>query len=220
MRGRGFMPIELAVASFVIGVAVLALAAVLHLGQRAATESDGDTRVALFAADAIATLRLLNDRAATDPDPEAWVKLWAKWDPNSMDPDPEKGWARTLRWANSEPMASEGTIITQFTGFASDVWQADRPDDLPCLDTSLGIHTNFWCPARLVPETADAANSVRADFALRYALGIQAGETTDVGGRVEPRYYAVTLHVWNGLSVSADAGSTFFAVFANEGRLP
>ena len=201
MRSRGFMLIELAVASFVIGVAVLALAAVLHLGQRAATESDADTRATLFAADAIATLRLLNDRAATDPDPEAWANLWAQIDPNDK----------------THP---GGTIITQFTGFASDVWQADRPDDLPCLDTSRGVHTNFWCPARLVSETAGAANSVRADFALRYALGIQAGEYHDVGDRTEPRYYAVTLHVWNGLSVAADEGSTFFAVFANEGRLP
>lgn len=195
------MLIELAVASFVIGVAVLALAAVLHLGQRAATESDGDTRAALFAADAIATLRLLNDRAATDPDPEAWADLWAQ-----IDPDNE-----------THP---GGTVITQFTGFASAVWQADRPDDLPCLDTSHGVHTNFWCPARLAPETAGAANPVRADFALRYALGIQAGEELNIGDRTEPRYYAVTLHVWNGLSVAADEGSTFFAVFANEGRLP
>ncbi len=198
MMKRGFMLIELAVASFVIGVAVLALAAVLHLGQRAATESDGDTRTALFAADAIATLRLLNDRAAADPDPEAWSRLWAQIDPGE----------------------SGGTVITQFTGFASSVWQADRPDDLPRLDTSRGVHTNFWCPARLVPEAADTANPVRTDFALRYAFAIQAGENHDVGGRTEPRYYAVTLHVWNGLSVSADAGSTFFAVFANEGRLP
>ena len=73
MRGRGFMLIELAVASFVIGVALLALAAILHLGQRAATDSDAATRAALFADDAIATLRLLNDRAASDPDAETWT---------------------------------------------------------------------------------------------------------------------------------------------------
>ena len=201
MKLSGFMLIELAVASFVIGVAVLALVAVLHLGQRAATESDGDTRAALFAEDAIATLRLLNDRAAADPDPEAWSRLWAQIDPDDQ----------------THP---GGIVITQLTGFASDVWEADQTGDLPRLDTSRGVHTNYWCPARLVREADGAANLVRADFALRYALSIQAGETHDVGDRAEPRYYAVTLHVWNGVSVAADVGSTFFAVFANKGRMP
>ncbi len=197
MKHRGFMLIELAVASFVIGVAVLALAAVLHVGQRAATESDGDTRTALFADDVIATLRLLNDRAATDPDPETWSKLWATLDPHNG-----------------------GTVITQLTGFASGVWEADQAGDLPRIDTSHGVHTNFWCPARLASENDDAADLVRADFALRYAIASQAGERMDIGDRVEPRYYSVTLHVWNGLSVAADAGGTFFAVFSNQGGLP
>ncbi len=196
MRRRGFMLIELAVASFVIGVALLALAAILHLGQRAATDSDAATRAALFADDAIATLRLLNDRAASDPDAETWSKMWSD-----------------LR---------NGSVITQLTGFASGVWVPDWNDSLPCLDTSQGVHTNFWCPAS-VKQEADEANFVRADVALRYAISIMpSSETEDVGlSHEQPRYYAVTLHVWSGTSLATESSdTTFFAVFTNQRRLP
>jgi type II secretory pathway pseudopilin PulG len=196
MRDRGFMLIELAVASFVIGVALLALAAILHLGQRAATDSDAATRAALFADDAISTLRLMNDRAASDPDAEAWVKMWSN--------------------------LLSGSVITQLTGFASGVWVSDWNDSLPCLDTSLGVHTNFWCPAS-VKQEGNGANFARADVALRYAVSIvPSSETEDVGiGYEQPRYYAVTLNVWSGTSLTTESSdTTFFAVFTNQRRMP
>ena len=214
------MLIELAVASFVIGVAVLALAAILHLGQRASTDSDVSTRAALFADDALATLRLMNDRAATDQDPEQWARLWARLDPNSL--NSRGGWARNVNWVNPESMNSGGTIITQLTGFASEVWVPDGNDSLPSLDTSAGVHTNFWCPASVKPE-GSGANFVRADFALRYAIGITpSDETEDTGrGYALPRYFAVTLHVWGGTSLATESSdTTFFAVFTNQRRMP
>ncbi len=223
MRRSGFMLIELAVASFVIGVAVLALAAIIHLGQRAATDSDASTRAALFADDVLSTLRLMNDRAATDPDREAWCKLWAELDPGSDE------WTRGISWINPEPIDSGGTIITQLTGFASDVWVPDqsRPlsekvRSLPHLDTSYGVHTNYWCPARVKRE-GNEANAVRADFSLRYALSIApSGEKEDSGlGYDQPRYFAVTLHVWSGTSLATESSdTTFFAVFSNQRRMP
>lgn len=200
MRHRGFMLIELAVASFVISVAVLALAAILHLGQRAATDSDAATRAALFADDVLATLRLMNDQTASDPDPDAWRKLWARLDPDS----------------------SGGTVITQLTGFASGVWVPDGSGALPCIDTSPGVHTNFWCPAGVKRE-AGGVKLVRADFALRYAISIaHAGETVDTGrGTEEARFYSVTLHVWSGTSLASESSdTTFFAIFSNQRRLP
>ncbi len=196
MTRRGFMLIELAVASFVIGVAVLALAAIIHLGQRAATDSDASTRAALFADDVLSTLRLLNDRAATDPDPEVWNKMWSE-----------------LR---------SGAVITQLTGFASEVWVPDESRSLPCLDTSQGIHTNFWCPAN-VRQEGTGAKLVRADVALRYAINIvSSSETENTGlGYEQPRYYAVTLHVWSGTSLATESSdTTFFAVFSNQRRMP
>ena len=223
MRRKGFMLIELAVASFVIGVAVLALAAIIHLGQRAATDSDASTRAALFADDALSTLRLMNDRAASDPDPEAWTKLWAKLDPDSDD------WTGNISWNNSEPIESGGTIITQLTGFASDVWVpdqshplTDKARSLPHLDTSRGVHTNFWCPANVRNE-GSGANLVRADFSLRYALSISpSSENEDSGfGYDQPRYFAVTLHVWSGTSLATESSdTTFFALFSNQRRMP
>ena len=193
MRRRGFMLIELAVASFVIGVAVLALVAVLHVGQRAATDSDGATRAALFADDVFTTLRLMNDRAAADPDPEVWAELWEG--------------------------LYEGSVITQLAGFASEVWEEDSAGDLPRLDTSRGVHTNFWCPARLRRGVGDAVELVRADFALRYAVSIAKGDPVAVGDRAEPIYYSVTLHVWPGTSTASDTGTDFFSVFCNPGRM-
>ena len=196
MRRRGFMLIELAVASFVIGVAVLALAAVIHLGQRAAMDSDASTRAALFADDALTTLRLLNDRAASDPDDDAWNQMWSE--------------------------LSDGAVITQLTGFASEVWVPDGSDSLPCLDTSYGVHTNFWCPAG-VKRRGDEADFVRADFALRYAVTIESSAEKEKarGDSERPRYYAVTLHVWGGTSLASESSdTTFFAVFTNQRRLP
>ncbi len=196
MKRQGFMLIELAVASFVIGVAVLALSAIIHLGQRAATDSDASTRAALFADDVLSTLRLLNDRAATDPDPEVWNKMWSE-----------------LR---------SGAVITQLTGFASEVWVPDESRSLPCLDTSQGIHTNFWCPAN-VRQEGTGAKLVRADVALRYAINIvSSSETENTGlGYEQPRYYAVTLHVWSGTSLATESSdTTFFAVFSNQRRMP
>ena len=196
MKRSGFMLIELAVASFVIGVAVLALAAILHIGQRAATVSDGTTRAALFADDALATIRLLNDRAAADEDPDAWVKLWKQ--------------------------LGNGTVITQLTGFASNVWTPDQTRSLPCLDTSPGVHTNFWCPSRVSPE-GDEANLVRADFALRYAFSFASSDDMEDTGRgsERPRYCAITLHVWSGISLAAETSeTTFFAVYSNPRRMP
>ena len=193
MKNRGFMLIELAVASFVIGVAVLALAAVLHVGQRAGTESDGDTRAALFADDVFTTLRLMNDRAAADPDPEAWAEFW-----NGL---------------------YDGSVITQLAGFASEVWEADSAGDLPRLDTSGGVHTNFWCPARLKRGADDAEELVRADFAMRYAVNIAKGDSVAIGERDEPGYFSITLHVWSGTSISSESGADFFAVFSNPGRM-
>lgn len=196
MRRRGFMLIELAVASFVIGVAVLALAAIIHLGQRAATDSDASTRAALFADDALSTLRLMNDRAATDPDPEVWNKMWSE--------------------------LCSGAVITQLTGFASEVWVPDGNRSLPCLDTSGGIHTNFWCPANVRRE-GSGADLARADYSLRYAISIsQSDDTEDLGfGYEQPRYFAVTLHVWSGTSLATESSdTTFFAVFSNQRRMP
>ncbi len=193
MKRRGFMLIELAVASFVIGVAVLALVAVLHVGQRAATDSGGDTRAAIFADDVFATLRLMNDRVAADDDPEAWADFWEG--------------------------LHDGAVVTQLTGFASEVWEADSAGDLPRLDTSRGVHTNFWCPSRLVRGAGDAVELVRADFALRYAVSIEPLSPVTVGDRQEALYYSVTLHVWNGTSLATDSSTDFFSIFTNPGRM-
>ncbi len=194
MKRRGFMLIELAVASFVIGVAVLALVAVLHLGQRAATDSGGETRAALFADDVFSTLQLMNDRAASDPDPEAWYDFWEE--------------------------IRSGTVITQITGFASELWEADAAGNTPRFETDSSMHTNFWCPSRLSRGDGDAVELVRADFALRYAVIIGSSGEVEVGERVEPLYYSVTLHVWNGLSIASESSTDFFAVFTNPGRMP
>ncbi len=66
-------------------------------------------------------------------------------------------------------------------------------------------------------------NLVRADFALRYAISIApSSETEDTGrGYSQPRYFAVTLHVWSGTSLATESSdTTFFAVFTNQRRMP
>ena len=203
LKNTGFMLIELAIAALVIGVAVLALLGIMHTGQKAAIESENETRAALFGNDVMVTLRLLNDRAASDPDNKtAWKEFWK--DMNS------------------------GMVITQLTGFASEVWDKSGKTgcDIPSFRADGNIHTNYWCPTEKGSGFAvsGASGSVRAyDYAIQYRATLDASQEEvpldEDGKESEPRYYTVTLHIWSGASRTAEADATFFSVFTNPGRL-
>lgn len=195
-----FTLIELAMASFVAGVALIAIVALLGAGNRAAMEGEAAIRASLFARDAFATIRLLNDRAADDPaDPDAWGKFWEE--------------------------CRDGGAITQTTSFASGVWKADSTGELPSLYLDGNMHTNYWCPAN-VRDGGEDGELVSADFALRYRFDVRSSSESSDGGAntrndqsVPHTYYTVDLHVWNGISLSHDSEFSYFAVFSNPGSM-
>lgn len=200
VRQGAFTLIELAMASFLAGVALVSIVALLGAGNRAATEAEGAIRASLFARDAFATLRLLNDRAANDPDNiNAWFDFWSD--------------------------CQDGVAITQTTSFASGVWVGDSTDGYPSLILDGAVHTNHWCSAKADVDD-DASQIPPADFSLRYrfivrssAEGSDGGDISRDGQLVPNAYFTVGLHVWNGVSLTQDAEFSYFAIFSNPGAM-
>ena len=122
MSRRGanaFTLIELATASFLIGVALLALAAMLSAANRATSDAENAFRAKEFAENSLATLRIKSDRAAADG---RWLEFW-----------------ETLRNGQTNILAD------QLASFRAGVWQYG--EDAPELSLDGELHTNFWLRA-------------------------------------------------------------------------
>lgn len=189
------MLIEIAVASFVIGVCLLALLAVARTGQQAATEGGNEMRATLFAQDAFTTLRLFSDRAGTDEDPAAWTNFWIG--------------------------LSNGKALEQFPGFIA---VGDSDEDIPyrcktgerppSLNGDGNVHTNIWRTARF--SNHDELDPF-FDHAVQYRLVIPGyGEEN----KFSSQHIQISLHVWNGLYRDHPETFTFFRIFTNPGRMP
>lgn len=192
----GFMLIELVLASFVIGVALLGILAMLNSGLQQVTESDNETRSSLFANDVVTTLRLLNDRAASDEtNSNAWNELWLD-------------------------LSSSGgnNAITQFTGFATASWREKYSGKDEPIFTDGGYHviTNYWRPLTHPPDTDGIG-----DYVLQYRIDITNSEEQvwfSVDNR-QPLYYKVQIHVWSGASRLVNDDFILSSIYTNPGRL-
>lgn len=193
---QAFMLIELVVASFVIGVAFLGLMALLHSGQQASGNCEGETQAALFAENVMTSFRLLNEKAATDNDhPQAWCDLWEQ--------------------------LSSGVTYSQLPCFASDVWSDSG--EKTSVKTDGKVHTCYWFWRR---DNETVSEDTIADNAITYRILINPSEEeTDYiddngSSRQAPRYYTVMLHIWNGASRISNPDATYFSLFANCGKMP
>ena len=72
----GYSLIEIALASFIIGVAFLALIGLGRLAVQGAVDAENDTRSALLADDVFATLRGFSDTLCATGGPSAWASFW------------------------------------------------------------------------------------------------------------------------------------------------
>jgi Tfp pilus assembly protein PilV len=72
----GYTLIEIALASFIIGVAFLALIGLGRLAVQGAVDAENDTRSALLADDVFATLRGFSDTLCATGGPSAWASFW------------------------------------------------------------------------------------------------------------------------------------------------
>ncbi len=198
-RGRGFMLIELAVATFVVGVALVVLLALARTGQRAAMDAENEARAAAFADEVFTTLRLYSARTAADEDPYAWMVFWAD--------------------------LAHGAALTNLVGTSGGFWRRNSLEELEHLAIygDGEVRTNFWrSSSHDVLE--DPKSPADSDYALQYSLYLST--PTSGGGELSyamtnnpPSAISATLHVWNGAFRSSVNSYTFYAVFGFTGRL-
>ncbi len=196
-RRRGFMLIELAVATFVVGVVLVALLALARTGQRAASDAMDEARASAFADEVFTTLRLFSARTAEDEDPNAWMVFWAD--------------------------LAHGAALTNLVGTTEGLWRRDSQEDLEHLAIygDGQVRTNYWRPASIAEKPK---SPVDADYALQYSLYLSTpvtnvGELSYSMTNNPPAAISATLHVWNGAFRSSASSYSFYAVFGYMGRL-
>ncbi len=194
------MLIELAVAALVIAIGVLALLAVAHVGERAAADSENETRAALFADEVFTTMRLYSDQVSATTNRQGWLAFW-------------RGFVEGTR-----PLPVANTVI------------GDEPaaeleaQGIPCIVGDGEVHTNRWYLSAL---SSDDDAGAPPDFAVQYKLSIQyRPENGDpvqfdpVKTNQTPSILWATLHVWNGAFRSHPEPFTFYTHFSDAGGLP
>lgn len=196
----GFMLIELAVAALVIAIGVLALLSVAHVGERAAADSENETRAALFADEVFTTMRLYSDQVSATTNRQGWLDFWREF------------------VEGTRPLPVANTLIGLETAAELEA------SDTPCIIGDSQVHTNRWYPGAL---TSTAHDDEPPDFAVQYKLSIQYrpehGEPAwfdPADTNTTPSILWATLHVWNGAFRSHPEPFTFYTHFSDAGGLP
>ncbi len=191
---RAFTLIELALAVFVLGMAVLALYSLARLGVRAATEAEDETRAALFADDVFTTLGIYADhyrRSGRTTNELTWVGFWQQ-----------------VQQGQPLPVA------------AWDYWQ--RPDDGKVqlsFQVADDVRTNVHRSVNLRAPDDDAFAAV-PECGFQYRLGVQLPPFGDEPPSAWTNSVRVTLHVWSGQFRRNPEPFTFYTHFADSGVMP
>jgi hypothetical protein len=190
------MLIELAVAAMVIAIGVLALLGIAHVGERAATDTENETRAALFADEVFTTLRLYSDQVSANTNHQGWLEYWT----------------RVARGEQIFPVANQT--------LGAETWQEMALGEPSIVGDGTGgnlIHTNIWRAAN---------SDSTPDFAFQYRLMIsRPAENAAVAfldsdaSRFTNTVWA-TLHVWNGVFRRQPEPFTFYTHFSDSGGLP
>ena len=190
------MLIELAVAALVIGIGILALLGLAHVAERAASDTEAETRATLFADEVFTTLRLYSDHYAQSTNQMEWLEFWVK-----------------VVEGGVLPLAAEWLPL----------WAPANDQTHPrMLEGDGEEHTAYWLP---ISEGEEPPATV-SDFAMRYKLSItvqtQDGAVPFDASQTNyrPAMLLATLHVWYGASKVAAEPYTFFTAFSNSGSLP
>jgi hypothetical protein len=201
------MLIELAVAAMVIAIGVLALLGIAHVGERAATDTENETRATLFADEVFTTMRLYSDHVSANTNHQGWLDFWT----------------RVSTGDQIFPVANTET--------GTKTWQELDANGVPSIvgdgTYTAPVRTNVWHLADA--NVADYATSI-PDYAFQYRLAIFR-PTTDANN---PSVFFLddsdrspitnvvwaTLHVWNGRFRRQAEPFTFYTHFADPGGLP
>ncbi|NLB14907.1 MAG: hypothetical protein GX826_12980 [Gammaproteobacteria bacterium] len=194
------MLIELAVAALVIGIGILALLGVAHIGERAATDTENETRAALFADEVFTTLRLYSDYVSVNTNHQGWLDFWTRVSKGEQIFPVANQTLKDETWKELDARG-EPSIVCDGTGRNS-------------------IHTNVW-------YAADSTTDSTTDFAFQYRLMISrpvSDGAVPFLDHPETRFATntvwATLHVWNGRFRRHPDAFTFYTHFTDHGGLP
>ena len=189
------MLIELAVASMVIGLALLALLGLGHIAERAATEAEGETRATLFADEVFTTLRLYSD----------YFSSLNSYTTNNTD------WV--VFWRSLQSGKLEIPLSPQNTDLLLDPSDSHHPR---LIQGGYSEKIAYW-----QPRVSDSPNpDVAPDYAIRYRLNIGPRQSRNHDIQDDETMVLVTLHVWPGASRTGSPALTFFTSFSHSGTLP
>lgn len=196
MTRRGFMLIELAVATLVIGVGLLVMMGLASVGERAATEAEDETRAALFADDVFTTLRLYSDHCSRDTNVWDWVTLW-----------------RRLAEGEALPLAAPAC------------WQSSPGGMPPLVCADRQVYTNRYLSlAGFHPGAAGGQVEYGLQYRLALARPTSAGGAVPFlpldPAEEAPRIVWATLHVWSGAQRRNPEPFVFYTHFSDAGGLP
>jgi hypothetical protein len=191
--GAGFMLIELAVAALVIAVGVLALLGVAHVGERAAGDSENETRAALFADEVFTTLRLYSDHYSQSTNRAGWLDFWL-----------------AVAAGAELPVATEGMAL----------WH--RPDENRAVICDNRLHALLWRPRPEEAILPAAATNADFAVQYRVKITAPGGQTHFDHSQTSPPPCVLwaTLHVWNGVFRTHPDAFTFYTHFSDSGELP
>jgi len=169
----GYTLIEIAFASFIIGVAFLALVGLGRLAVQGAVDAENDTRSALLAEDVFATLRSVSDSLCATGGPAAWASFWLTFTETNGVPVP-------FQTATNIPAGY--VDVASSTGYDTPSLYGDGTITRLAFVDTRGIRQ--WSAQLQI--TATARNALYADAEHEYATG------------AEPHVNVVslTLHVW------------------------
>jgi len=188
------MLIELAIAAFVIGIGILALLGLAHVAERAASDTESETRAALFADEVFTTLRIFSDRYAQSTNQMEWVGFWTR-----------------VAAGGALPLATEGLPV----------WKPMTAERPRLIAGDGDEHAAFWVPAAAGGATPDTVQDFSMNYRLTIARpGQTSGGTAALATPPPPAMLLVTLHVWSGVGKLAEDPFTFFTSFSNAGSLP
>lgn len=187
---RAFTLIELALAIFVLGMAVLALYSLSRLGVRAATEAEDEMRAAMFADDVFTTLGIYADHCRRATNETTWVEFWRQVQDGTQ-PLPVAAW---------------------------DYWQGPGDGATPLTVYGDGeVRTNVY---RSVDLRADASFEAIPEYGVQYRLGVSLPPFNKEQPPAWTNSVRVTLHVWSGTYRRNPEPFTFYTHFADAGVLP
>ncbi len=201
----GFTLVELAAASILLGAGLFVTLGLLRRGLDLRSDNEAETRGALFAESAFATLRAASSYAAWSGGTNGWCQFWASFasGTNGLPLRSAAGWPAEGEYADDDPLAAHYL-------FGKNNSDGDRP----CLYLETAVD---WNSPTLAPETAETDSAAPGQAAVWYRLTLPDsldGNASDIVFS-DVRSIPVSLLVWPAKQTAS--AISYYSVFSYEG---